>query len=312
MSKTFRLNADDLQPLAENRGMCIATSLVTVDGQAVGHMSREASAFPNDSGWRFTAGTEGDGYGDDPDHWDVVDVNLIANIDVEITMFLDEPEGSAFVRWPLTAALRPVAEVQAAAAAEGAAAGPGSHDALDGAAGGTLGADGTDGDESTDGEQPQALQRQALDRDWWIDLPGAYTGFLSNGALHLVSVNRPPRRIWVDIRKAAEGGKPGIAALMTKDIRMAAKPSGAVEYDEAGTDADEHRIAYWFEEHREGESTRGYWTLYTYTIRDASFVQAAFLSTAPDPDWALAAWRSMRYEPGTGQDWENPDPTEDM
>ena len=146
-------------------------------------------------------------------------------------------------------------------------------------------------------------QRQALNRDWWIDLPGPFTGFLSNGALQLVSVNKPPRRVWVDILNAPEP-RPGIASLMVKDIRLAAKdlPAGAVEYGDTQGEPDEHRIAFWFEEHTEGQ--RGYWTLYAYAIRDNSFVQAAFLSTRPEPDWALASWKSMRYAPGTGKDWE--------
>ena len=318
MSKTFQAADSDSQPIAEGYGLCIATGRITVDGQRVGHMYREAGAFPRDSGWRFTAGTETDGYGDNPDNWDVVDVNLVANIDPEIATFLGAAEGASCVRWPLDAPLRPVEEVHAAAAASTAAA-PAASTAAEGGrglpGGGRNGAaaDGSAGEGADDSGQPQQeLQHQALDRDWWLDLPGPYTGFLSSGALQLVSINKPPRRVWVDIRKAPDGGKPGIAALMKKDIRLAAKPAGAVEYDEPGTVLEEQRIAYWFEEHREDEGGRGYWTLYTYTIRDASFVQAAFLSTIPDPDWALAAWRSMRYEPGSGTDWDSPTLDDDM
>lgn len=287
MDKTFRLAPSDLQPIAEGHGSCIATSRITVDGQPVGHMYREEPAFPEDSGWRFTAGTESEEYGRNPDNWDVVDVNLVANLDREIVDLLDGEVGSAYVRWPTGAPLRPVTEMMEAAEAAAAGTDPA-------------------GDPAADAGAPQ---HQALNRDWWIDLPGAFSGFMSDGALQLVSASMPPRRIWVDIRNAQDGGKPGIGALMVKDIRLAAKPAGAVEYNEAGADPSEYRIGYWFEEHREDE--KGYWTLYTYTIRDESFVQAAFLSTTPDPDWALAAWRSMRYAPGTGQDWETAVPDDE-
>ena len=40
-----------------------------------------------------------------------------------------------------------------------------------------------------------------------------------------------------------------------------------------------------------------HWTLYAYTIRPASFIQAVFMAASPDPDWALSAWRSLRYAP---------------
>jgi hypothetical protein len=291
MDKTFRLAPSDLQPIAEGHGNCIATSRITVDGQPVGHMYREESAFPEDSGWRFTAGTESDEYGRNPDNWDVVDVNLVANLDPEIVGLLDAEVGAAYVRWPMGAPLRPAAEMAAAPAAEserGASPDDSGTDAPDAA-----------GTESAAADAPQ---HQALNRDWWIDLPGPFSGFMSGGALQLVSASTPPRRVWVDIRNAKDGGRPGIGAMVVKDIRLAAKPAGAQEYNEAGADPGEYRIGYWFEEHRESE--KGYWTLYTYTVRDESFVQAAFLSTTPDPDWALAAWRSMRYQPGTGQEWE--------
>lgn len=316
MSKTYRLSTEALQPLAEGRGRCIATSRITVDGAIVGHMYREDAAFPDDSGWRFTAGDEGDAYGSNPDNWDVVDVNLIANLDRDVVPLLDHPVGAAFVRWPMGAPLRSIEEVQGGSAT----AQPGA-----GGAEGTAGAQASTGasasagqaidpfaGEEDDGSAPEAQepQRQALNRDWWIDLPGPFTGFMSNGALQLVSVNRPPRRVWVDIRNAPEP-RPGIGALMVKDIRLAAKdlPDGAMEYGDSQGEPDEHRIAFWFEEHKEGQ--RGYWTLYAYTIRDASFVQAAFLSARPDPEWALAAWQSMRYEPGTGKDWEEPTPDDE-
>ena len=38
MEKSFHLSADEIRPLAENRGACIATDMITVDGLKVGYI----------------------------------------------------------------------------------------------------------------------------------------------------------------------------------------------------------------------------------------------------------------------------------
>jgi hypothetical protein len=96
--KQFKIAADQMKPLAEERGGCMATDAITVEGRRVGYMYREAPDFEGDSGWRFFSGTESPEYLDDPSHTDVYDVNTIANYDPAIIPLLNSPAGSAFER----------------------------------------------------------------------------------------------------------------------------------------------------------------------------------------------------------------------
>jgi hypothetical protein len=48
MSKNFRLKATDIKPVAEGYGGCVATDRITIDGERVGHMYREAPVDPVD------------------------------------------------------------------------------------------------------------------------------------------------------------------------------------------------------------------------------------------------------------------------
>ncbi len=107
MRKDFRLAAADLKPIAEGYGGCIATDRITVDGERVGYMHRQAPMDPVDSGWSFFAGTESQEYLDDSANSGVFDVNTIANYDPEIVEFLDAPIGSRFVCWPPGSPLGP-------------------------------------------------------------------------------------------------------------------------------------------------------------------------------------------------------------
>lgn len=112
MTKKFRLKAEDIKPLATGRGACFATDMITVKGKPVGFMYRDSPHTPEDSGWRFMAGTEDQDYMDDPDNHDVYDVNTIANYDPSIVPLLDEPEGSVFERTPGAKNFRPVTDWQ--------------------------------------------------------------------------------------------------------------------------------------------------------------------------------------------------------
>ena len=94
--KRFKLSANQIRPLAEGYGACIATDKITVEGLPVRFMYREAPDNEVDSGWRFMSGFEDDAYMNNPDHHEVYDVNTIANYDPAIIPFLDAPEGSAF------------------------------------------------------------------------------------------------------------------------------------------------------------------------------------------------------------------------
>ena len=96
--KKFALRANQIKPLAEGYGGCIATDVITVEGRKVGYMYREEPDNDVDSGWRFMSGGESEEYMDDSANHGVYDVNTVANYDPEIIPFLDAPLGAAFER----------------------------------------------------------------------------------------------------------------------------------------------------------------------------------------------------------------------
>lgn len=100
MTKQFRLSKDQIKPLAEGYGGCMATDRITVDGYPVRFMYREAPDNDVDSGWRFMSGFEDDAYMENPESHAIYDVNTIANYDLSIIPFLGAPVGSAFEKTP--------------------------------------------------------------------------------------------------------------------------------------------------------------------------------------------------------------------
>ena len=94
--KQFKLAKEEIRPLVEGRGACIATDKITVEGLPVRFLYRAAPDNEVDSGWRFMSGFESDGYMDDPANHAVYDVNTIANYDPSIIPLLDSPLGSVF------------------------------------------------------------------------------------------------------------------------------------------------------------------------------------------------------------------------
>lgn len=98
MSKSFKLAPDQIRPIAEGHGACIASDQILVGGAKVGYMYRERPDNEMDSGWRFLAGTESEAYMDDPANFGVYDVNTVANYDSEIVPLLEAPSGTAFAR----------------------------------------------------------------------------------------------------------------------------------------------------------------------------------------------------------------------
>ena len=110
MTKQFKLSADQIKPVAEGYGGCIATDRITVDGYPVRFMYREAPDNEFDSGWRFMSGFEDDAYMDDPDNLAIYDINTIANYDPSIVPLLEAPEGSAFEKTSESERFLPVAD----------------------------------------------------------------------------------------------------------------------------------------------------------------------------------------------------------
>ncbi len=98
MVKRFKLGASQLRRVAAGHGGCFASDRITVHGEPVGYMVREASEDPQLSGWTFLAGTETDEEMEDPLCFEIYDVNTIANYDPDIIPFLGAPVGSAFER----------------------------------------------------------------------------------------------------------------------------------------------------------------------------------------------------------------------
>jgi hypothetical protein len=98
MAKKFKVTREEIQPLAEGHGGCIASDMITVEGYPVRFMYREKydSRRPEDSGWRFLSGFEDDDYMNDANNHSIYDVNTIANYDPCIIPFLDFPPGIAF------------------------------------------------------------------------------------------------------------------------------------------------------------------------------------------------------------------------
>jgi len=100
MNQKYKLEAKDIKPLAEGRGACFATNMITKEGYPVRFMYREYPDNEHDSGWRFMSGYESDEYMDNPDNHAIYDVNTIANYDQSIIQFLDAKVGLAFEKIP--------------------------------------------------------------------------------------------------------------------------------------------------------------------------------------------------------------------
>lgn len=98
----FKTKAEDIKNLKIGLGSCFATDKITVEGSKVGFMYKQKPDNTTDSGWRFFAGDESDGYANDPQNISIYDVNTIANYDQSIIPFLDAPINSVFERDPQT------------------------------------------------------------------------------------------------------------------------------------------------------------------------------------------------------------------
>ena len=96
--KTFLLTPEQIRPLANDFGSCLATDRIVVDGKRVGYCYREAPDSALDSGWRFFAGDEVQEYVENPCNLGIYDVNTVANYDPQIVPLLSSPAGSAFER----------------------------------------------------------------------------------------------------------------------------------------------------------------------------------------------------------------------
>ncbi|RAJ08235.1 hypothetical protein LX64_00882 [Chitinophaga skermanii] len=97
-NKKFKLTAAEIVPLVPNRGGCIATDMITVEGLPIMYMYRDEPVNEVDTGWQFFAGIEPDEYVNDHNNAGVYDVNTIANYDPAIIPYLDLPIGTELER----------------------------------------------------------------------------------------------------------------------------------------------------------------------------------------------------------------------
>lgn len=94
--KIFKIPKESLVTLIESKMAGIATDSITVDGNLVRYMYREAPEKSYDSGWRFFSGIEDQNYVNDANNLSYYKLNTIANYDPSILPFLDAPIGSSF------------------------------------------------------------------------------------------------------------------------------------------------------------------------------------------------------------------------
>ncbi len=170
-SKQFKLAADKILPIVKGMGGCIASDKITVGGERVAYMVREATEREGDSGWLFTSGTETQAYMDDASNFEVYDVNTIANYDRDIVPFLEAPPGSSYERPGNVGELEPC--------------------------------DGTEwvpGDPPFRGVWPPpgfplVEGRHALTKNWMLVLPGQFARRVDDGSLVLW---RPGLTLWIN------------------------------------------------------------------------------------------------------------------
>lgn len=133
-------------------------------------------------------------------------------------------------------------------------------------------------------------ERRGLTKEWSIELDPSFQGRVVEGDLQLLSLGPPIRTIWIAV------WNPPVSQPVDQtlaDIVADVNPNPTRRFQESGADASERRYASWYPELQDG---RKQWGLYAYTVRPGSYVQAAFLSDVEaDLDWALRAWRSLRW-----------------
>ena len=77
---------------------CFVTNNILYEGKKVGYLYREDPDSDDDSGWRFTTGTETTEYMDDADNLSYVSLGAVLRKDDSIVHLLDSKSGSAFAK----------------------------------------------------------------------------------------------------------------------------------------------------------------------------------------------------------------------
>ena len=93
----FFIKAEDIKNIIKSKQACIVSNKILIDGKKVGYMYREEpSKNFNDSGWRFFAGDEDDGYCENSENFNIVELNTLANYDADTIKLLDAEVGASF------------------------------------------------------------------------------------------------------------------------------------------------------------------------------------------------------------------------
>ena len=98
MEKQFLLKKEDIKQLIKLGFSCIASDRITVDGKKIGYMYKENPTSEFDTGWRFFAGDEDEQYTDNPNNFEIYELNTICNYDQNIIPYLLKPVGTKLER----------------------------------------------------------------------------------------------------------------------------------------------------------------------------------------------------------------------
>ena len=97
--KKYLIPPEQLRPLAEGLGMCMAPDTIMVTGLPITRAYRVMPTMYMDSGWRFLSGCETGEYLSNPRYNGIYDVNVIANYCPElIDLLKNSPPYSAYER----------------------------------------------------------------------------------------------------------------------------------------------------------------------------------------------------------------------
>lgn len=90
---------DPVPPITEKYiKRCFVTNNILHDGHKVGYLYREEPDYEDDSGWRFTAGTETNEYMDDSNNASYISLGAVLRIDDSFIKLLDSDPGVAFIK----------------------------------------------------------------------------------------------------------------------------------------------------------------------------------------------------------------------
>lgn len=82
------------QALSQALQYAIVSQKVSLDGEAIGFLYREAAAFEHDSGWRLFSGWESDEYVADAAHFDTLPLSEVVAMQPEIQALFNEQQGA--------------------------------------------------------------------------------------------------------------------------------------------------------------------------------------------------------------------------